>query len=441
MAFPHDFTWGVATSAYQIEGATRQGRRAPSIWDRFSHTPGKVKGGETGDIACDHYNRWREDIGHMKELGVGAYRFSIAWPRIQPEGRGWINPEGLDHYSALIDGLLEAGIEPWPTLYHWDLPLMLEERGGWRSRDTAWRFADYAEAVIRRIGDRARHVATLNEPAVTSWLGHGIGIHAPGFASERALLASIHHQNLAHGLAVQAMRAHDGGLRLSCVHVGAPVRPAEPERDNEEAADIFSTFWNRAFADPQWLGKYPERLAEPMREWIEPEDMAQIHQPLDWYGINHYSPLYAARDPEGPLGVRIAAPTPDRPVTGIGWEVDPSAFAETLMEIARRYDMPPIYVTENGLGQPESPGKDGTVADHERIDYLRAYIDTLRQSVESGVDVRGYFAWTLMDNFEWAEGYDARFGLMSLAPETLNRRPKASYHWYQQLIDSNGERL
>lgn len=433
MNFPQDFLWGASTAAYQIEGGVREGGRGSSIWDVFSHTPGKVVGGDTGDIACGHYHHWREDIALMKELGLKAYRFSTAWPRLLPEGKGRIAPAGLDFYSRLIDGLIDAGIEPWLCLYHWDLPQALQDKGGWANRDTAGRFADYAELVARSFGDRVNRIATFNEPNVFTIFGYGLGIHAPGVSDPQAMLASQHHVNLAHGLGIQALRANMEGGSLGAVLNLAPIRRAGNRDEDEAARELVDAVWNRAHAEPMYLGVLSETLAPMLAPFMQPGDLKTIHQPLDWFGLNHYAPLYVRGDAQAPFGVAFADPPKGATLTGMGWPIDPDAFYDQLLEIKTRYNNPPLYVLENGYG-----GEENGLNDKARIDFLEHYLDAASHALQYGVDMKGYFVWSLLDNFEWAEGFRKRFGLVHVDYKTLKRTPKASFYWYQHLI--NGER-
>lgn len=436
--FPDDFLWGASTASYQIEGAADEDGRGPSIWDKFCATPGKVKNGDTGARACDHYHRYREDVALMKALGLKAYRFSIAWPRIQPTGRGLANERGLAFYDRLVDALLEAGIEPWACLYHWDLPQALEDLGGWPNRDIAKWFADYAAITASRLGDRVRHWATFNEPNVFTFVGYGNGRHAPGRNDRADCLRAIHHVNLAHGAAIKALRAHVAEAKLGCVLNLHPLRAETPS--DEPARAMLDTVWNRAFADPMIHGAYtPLLLAELSKidGLVQPNDMAAIHQQMDFFGLNHYSPLYARADAGSQWGFAIGSPPADRPKTGMGWEIDPGAFRDQLVEIQNRYGPLPIYITENGWGGEETAGPDGRVDDGPRCRYIAQYLAALLEARARGADVRGYFVWSLLDNFEWAEGYAKRFGIVRVDYDTMKRTPKASYDWLKTVIARN----
>jgi beta-glucosidase len=435
--FPEGFVWGASTASYQIEGAVTEDGRGPSIWDTFSHTPGKVENGDTGDVACDHYHRYPEDIALMQRLGISAYRFSTAWPRILPQGRGQVNEAGLAFYDRLVDRLLEAGITTWLCFYHWDLPQALQDRGGWTNRDSAAWFTDYALLVHRRLGDRVRHYATFNEPNVFSLLGHAMGFHAPGLTDRAATLKTIHHVNLAHGRAISELRADDKDLTLGIVNNLHPSMPASASKDDRKAAEYADALWNRAFPDPQFLGRYPALLEPEIAPYLQPDDLATIHQPLDYFGVNHYSRNHIRHDPDAVLGFAIVPPPAGTPVTGMGWEINSQAFYEQLMDIHNRYGPVPIYVTENGAGYEDRVGADGQVHDDERIALLEAYLGAMHQAIAAGADVRGYFIWSLLDNFEWAYGYAKRFGLVYVDYATLKRIPKKSFEYYRKVVAAN----
>ncbi|MFI4998721.1 MAG: GH1 family beta-glucosidase [Reyranellales bacterium] len=446
LLFPGDFLWGVSTSAYQIEGATQVDGRGPSIWDAYSREPGHITGGDNGEVACDHYHRYAEDIALLQKIGVGAYRFSVAWPRVLPEGRGKVNEAGLAFYDRLVDGVLEAGIEPWLCLYHWDLPLALQEAGGWLNRDSAGWFADYAALIARRFGDRIRHFATFNEPSVFTLFGYGFAWHPPALTDPAALHQAIHHVNLAHGAGVDALRAHARSPLIGAIHNVQPARPVRGTTADAAAAAMLSEHWNEAFPKPQILGEYPPSLAEAIEPYMRDGDMARICRPVDWFGLNHYSPIYARADPAAPLGFAWADAPDDVPKTQVGWQVEPLAFRDTLIELDRCYGLP-IYVLENGAGQVEKLDPSGNVVDLERIGYLAIYLAALHDARVAGADVRGYFVWSLLDNFEWGSGYRNRFGLVYVDYPTLRRIPKASAYWYGYFIKAiaaarrNGKRI
>jgi beta-glucosidase len=422
--FPAGFLWGVSTSAHQIEGAADA--REPSVWDVFTDGPGRVRDGSTAAVACDHVRRYREDVALLAGLGVDAYRFSVSWPRVRARG-------GLDFYDRLVDELCAAGVRPVPTLFHWDLPAGLD----WLERGTAERFAEYAAEVAGRLGDRVTKWITLNEPAEHTLLGHALGVHAPGRKLLFDALPVAHHQLLAHGLAVRALRAAGAG-DIGIANSHAPTWPASGDEADVAAAGFYDTLLNGMFADPLLLGHYPEGIGELMPGDVE-ADLKVIAEPLDWYGINYYAPtsVGAPRDTETDFGgVRMPAGLPfsvreteGYPVTDFGWPVVPEALTELLTAFHARYGdrLPPVVVTENGCAY------DG-LDDRDRITYLDGHIRALHRAVEAGVDVRGYFVWSLMDNFEWAEGYARRFGLVHVDFGTLERTPKASYGWFRELL-------
>jgi beta-glucosidase len=432
--FPDGFLWGASTSAYQIEGAARQDGRGPSIWDKFSHLPGHVLGDETGDVACDHYHRWPEDVALMGELGIGAYRLSTAWPRILPEGRGAVNGKGLEFYDRLVDGVMAAGIEPWICLYHWDLPQALEDRGGWQNRDIAAWFADYAVIVARRLGDRVKHWATFNEPNAASVKGYGDGDHAPGIRGRATALKAIHVMNLAHGLGVEAMRSERADLLIGNIYNFHPREPASEREQDEAAALMLDALWNRSFPDPQIHGTYPEPLAAELEPLVQPGDLDMIKQRLDYFAFNHYTRTRVRYDSDHPFEVGTLPPPPGTPTTEMGWEIAPDAFRSVMIEIKERYsgDLP-IYVLENGAAFPDRIGQDGRIRDEARIAYLRGYLGAVLDAIAAGVPVRGYFVWSLLDNFEWSLGYGKRFGLVHVDFTTLERRTKDSFHFYAEL--------
>ncbi|MBO8184393.1 glycoside hydrolase family 1 protein [Streptomyces spirodelae] len=453
--FPDGFLWGVATSAFQIEGAVAQDGRGPSSWDAFTREPGRIKDGSDATVATDHYHRWPEDVALLRELGVGAYRFSLSWPRLLPTGAGPLNVPGLDFYDRLVDALCEAGIQPVPTLFHWDTPLALEERGGWLLRDTARRFADYAAEVAARLGDRVAHWITLNEPAEVTLLGYGLGVHAPGKRLLFEALPAAHHQLLGHGLAVRALR-DQGARSIGIANSHGPVHACSGSEADTGAADFYDTLTNRLFADPLLLGRYPEGLAELLPGPVD-EDLRVIAEPLDWYGVNYYQPTLvgAAESTGGPAdgpgdgiadgpgagfaGVDIPAELPfalhempGRERTGFGWAVVPEGLSETLRILRVRYGdrLPPVMVTENGCAYPDR------TEDSARIAFLDAHLRELHTALAEGIEVRGYFIWSLLDNFEWAEGRSQRFGLVHVDYTTLERTPRASFHWFRRALSA-----
>jgi beta-glucosidase len=418
----HVFRWGVATSAYQIEGAFADDGRTPSIWDTYCRTPGMVVNGENGDVACDHYYRMPEDVALIRELGVDLYRFSVAWPRVQPGGRGPANAKGLDFYDRLVDELHAADIEPWLTLYHWDLPQELEDAGGWPSRDTAYRFLDYAGLVFDRLGDRVPTWTTLNEPWCSAWLGYVEGRHAPGRSSFSDGIRAAHHLLLAHGLVAQQLRDHpvDVGITLN---LGGHY-PATDDPDAVASARHADGMTLRLYLDPLVHGRYPSDLGDLALPIVD-GDLDIISTPIDLLGVNYYSSRW--HDAHGVMAT-------GRPVTAMGWEIVPEGLTRILVRLSRDYPGIPLWVTENGAAFDDKPDGAGFVADDDRVAYLSAHLDAVEAAKAQGADVRGYFAWSLMDNFEWAFGYDKRFGLVHVDYGTLTRTPKKSALWFKEKI-------
>ena len=451
--FPEGFLWGTATASYQIEGAVDKDGRGTSIWDTFSHTPGKVYRGDTGDVACDHYNRLEEDLDLMADLGLQAYRFSVGWPRIQPEGSGPVNRKGLDFYQRLVDGLRARSIEPMPTLYHWDLPQALEDKGGWTSRETSERFAEYASLVYEALADSVRFWITLNEPWVSSWMGYGIGTHAPGHSSISKALAATHHLLLGHGLALEAMRSagHEDnqlGITLNL----APVRPASGERADAEAARRVDGNANRLYLDPLFRGSYPEDMLEHYRAesdfaFVRGGDLESISAPIDFLGVNYYfrhTVVGGGQRSELATAMRFSDlnATTVLPegveTTAMGWPVEPDGLTELLVRLHEEYVEVPIYITENGRAVYDYVDPEGEVDDRERVSYLDDHFRAAHDAMQQGVDLRGYLVWSLLDNFEWAEGYSKRFGIVFVDYGTQRRIPKASARWYREVIERNG---
>jgi beta-glucosidase len=446
--FPDGFVWGAATSSFQIEGASKVDGRGESIWDRFAAQPGRIKDGGQADPACDHYHLFREDISLMKELGLGAYRFSIAWPRILPGGTKQVNPSGLDFYERLVDGLLEAGIAPYVTLYHWDLPQVLEDAGGWPSRATAEAFVELTERVSQRLGDRVRHWMTHNEPWCTTVLGYQTGDHAPGRKNFQQSLAAIHHLLLSHGWAVEVLRRNSPGASVGTTHILSPIVPASDSEADRRAAAERDGLFNRWFLDPIFKGAYPRDQIEHLHRskripkqdlwFIKPGDLEAIRAPIDFLGINYYSRhiirsreiLEAANAPRQvePLGEK----------TDIGWEIYPQGLTDGLVALCRQYALPCIYITENGAAYNMGPDSEGRIADTPRVEFLRRHVEALQQAIERGVPVKGYFVWSLLDNFEWTHGYTQRFGIVWIDYATQQRIPKDSARFYQQVIRNNG---
>ena len=433
-SFPADFVWGAATAAYQIEGGWNADGKGESIWDRFSHTPGKIENGDTGDVACDHYHRWAEDVALMRQLGLKAYRFSVSWPRVLPDGRNLINPCGLDFYDRLVDALLAANIQPFVTLYHWDLPQALHELGGWAKRDMCGYFADYAAVMARRLGDRVKHWTTFNEPWVVAHVGYRDGRHAPGLKDEKLALQVAHHLLVSHGLAAQAIRAIDAHARVGIVHNTWPSDFADGASEDDRAkADRQWSMNEGWFLEPSVHGYYPPDAwvaYGPNVPEVRPGDMALIAQPLDFLGVNYYSRrLWQAG--------RIGNPVPGAEYTEMGWEVHAPALRRLLNRLQRYYRLPPIYITENGAAFVDQLGPDGQVHDPRRLNYLRAHIAQVGLAIEDGVNVAGYFAWSLLDNFEWAYGYSKRFGMVYVDYVTQRRIVKDSGKWYADVIEDN----
>jgi beta-glucosidase len=446
--FPDGFVWGAATSAFQIEGAADRDGRGESIWDRFCRTPGKVEGGATGDVACDHYNRWREDIALMKDLGLKAYRFSISWPRVMPEGRGRVNPQGLDFYSRLVDGLLEAGITPYATLFHWDLPQLLQDCGGWPRRETAEAFKGYVEAVARRLGDRVENWITHNEPWCAGLQSHQIGRHAPGLTDWQAGLAATHHLLLSHGWAVPIVRAHSPGAKVGITLNLTPAEPASPSRADRDACRHFDGYFNRWFLDPLYGRGYPAdmiadyasdaRLPEDWDRLVAPGDLATISEPTDFLGVNYYNRTVVRSEvPEAENMPRTVFLAPETDWTDMGWEVHPDGLYQILCRLHFDYRPGPMYVTENGASWSDGPDQAGRVPDRRRICFFKEHFRSARRAMKAGVPLRGYFVWSLMDNFEWERGYAQRFGIVWVDYKTQTRTLKDSARWYQRVIESN----
>jgi beta-glucosidase len=446
--FPDNFLWGTATSSYQIEGAWQEDGKGESIWDRFSHTPGNVIDGSNGDVACDHYHRWADDIAQMKSIGLKAYRFSIAWPRILPNGTGDINQAGLDFYSRLVDGLLAADIVPFATLYHWDMPQALQDRGGWPERETALAFVEYADVISRHLGDRVKNWITHNEPWCVSFLSHQIGEHAPGWKDNwPAALRVAHHVLLSHGLAVPVIRGNSAGSE-----VGITLNFSWVEAASRSAADQVAARWadgysNRWFVDPVYGRGYPADMVEAFTQaglmpngldFVQPGDMAAIGVPTDFLGVNYYT-----RDVVRAQSEQVPIPTPAReaatlPRTEMDWEVYPTGLYSLLCRLYFDYNIPKLYVTENGCSYSDGPGEDGRVHDTRRTDYLRQHFLAAHRAILAGVPLQGYFVWSFMDNFEWAKGYKQRFGIVWVDYTTQERILKDSALWYKDVIADNG---
>lgn len=457
--FPDDFWFGSATASYQIEGAATQGGRTPSIWDTFSHTPGNVDHSDNGDVACDHYHRWREDIELMSRLGIDAYRFSISWSRVITDGTDFPNPEGIAFYLQLLQGLREAGIKPVATLYHWDLPQSLQDRGGWPARDTAFEFATYARLMAQELGDLVEMWTTLNEPWCSAYLGYASGAHAPGLTDPLSALKAAHHLNLAHGLALQAIRDELGeDARCSITLNLHAIRPEDPSSARDvRAADRVRAVGNEVFLGPIMEGVLPDLLVETtaaITDWsfVHDGDLGIIHQPVDVLGVNYYSTSTVRPRQQGEVSLSgghresgaspwpgcedIAFLPPEGPLTHMGWNIDPTGLSDLLLEMRDRYPQTPLMVTENGAAFPDQPDADGAVHDLDRINYVHRHLIAVARAREAGADVGGYFLWSLMDNFEWAWGYSRRFGIIRVEYTSGTRTPKDSYHWYAEVIRS-----
>jgi beta-glucosidase len=459
--FGQDFLWGTATASYQIEGAIAEGGRGRSIWDTFSHTPGKVINGDTGDVACDHYNRLDEDLELLADLGVAAYRFSIAWPRIQPDGTGSPNQDGIDFYSRLVDGLLERNITPVPTIYHWDLPQGLQDKGGWKVRDTSYRFADYAGIVTEALGDRITQWITLNEPWCSAWLGYAIGVHAPGEKNIADAVSATHHLLLGHGLALQKMRTLTDaqiGITLNL----SVVRPASQDQADTDVARLVDGNLNRIFLDPIFKKSYPADLVEHYGGTIgeaTKEDLDIIGQKIDFLGVNFYFPstVVARQNIDKARSNGLYVDTSNEPNlvdadfgsagvhrmgvkrTAMDWEIEAGALTELLVRVHDDYSNLPIMITENGCAAHDYVNPSGEVIDDDRVEYLESHIQALSNAIAKGVDVSGYFVWSLLDNFEWAYGYSRRFGIVWIDYETQRRIPKRSFHRYKEIIAATKE--
>ncbi|MFJ3906821.1 GH1 family beta-glucosidase [Streptomyces sp. NPDC090025] len=443
-AFPAGFSWGTATSAYQIEGAVAEDGRAPSIWDTYTRVPGAIDNGDDGDTACDHYHRWPEDVALMRELGTDAYRLSISWPRVLPEGDGPVNTAGLDFYDRLVDGLLAAGIDPSVTLYHWDLPQALQDRtadsrGGWTERATAEHFARYASVVGARLGDRVTRWATLNEPLCSAWIGHLEGRMAPGWTDLTAAVRASYHLLLAHGLGASALRAAAPGAQVGLVTNHSTFEPASSRPEDLAAAVRADGHGNRWWLDPVYGRGFPSDLRELYERHgaalpERPGDAGTVAAPLDWHGLNYYFPVTVADDPTGPVPHAREVRLPDVPRTGMDWQIDAGGLESLLLRLTEDYGAQRLYVTENGSAFPDTVGPDGRIDDPERARYLEAHLAACARALRKGAPLAGYYAWSLLDNFEWAYGYDKRFGLVHVDYATQRRTVKASGRRYAELI-------
>jgi beta-glucosidase len=448
-SFPEGFLWGAATSAYQIEGATREDGRGESIWDRFAATPSKVEDGSNGDVACDHYHRSRSDVALMKRLGLQAYRFSIAWPRVVPSGHGAVNAAGLDFYSRLVDDLLEHGIEPFATLYHWDLPQRLQDEGGWANRATAEAFTEYADAVSRKLGDRVKQWITHNEPWCASMLGYQTGRHAPGLTDWPTALAASHHLLLSHGWAVPVLRANSRSAKVGITLNLCPAVPASGSREDHDATRHFDGHFNRWFLDPLYRGSYPSDVVadyvergylDPLKlRFLETNDLKAIATPTDFLGVNYYNRAIVRSDriPEAKNQPRSVTLALESGCTDMGWEVYPDGLFQTLARLGAEYAVPKMYITENGASYSDGPDEHGRIADARRLRFIRDHLLEAHRAIELGVPLAGYFVWSLLDNFEWERGYGQRFGITWVDYATQQRTPKESALWYRQVIEAN----
>ena len=438
--FPKDFVWGAATASYQIEGAWNEDEKGESIWDRFSHTPGKVQDGDTGDMACDHYHRWEDDLKMIKQLGLKAYRFSTAWPRVLPNGTGTVSEAGLDFYSKLVDGLLKLDVEPYITLYHWDLPQKLQDKGGWPARDIVDAFVEYADLVSRVLGDRVKNWITFNEPWVSAFVGYYYGAHAPGHKSQHEALSAAHHLLLAHGNAVPVIRRNSPDSNVGITLNLTPQVPASPSVADRTAANWVDGHINRWFLDPLVGRGYPQDMVNDYGDemaFVQPGDLEVASVPVDFIGINYYhrNVVRSEKVSEADNAPRTVF---SGDVTEMGWEVHPESLYKMLGRLYFDYDFPAIYITENGAAYVDEVSADGEVHDPKRVSYYVRHLEQVHRAIEAGIPMKGYFAWSLMDNFEWAYGYSKRFGLVYVDYQTHQRIMKDSAKWYQAIIEKNG---
>jgi len=438
-SFPENFVWGAATASYQIEGAWNENGKGESIWDRFSHTPGKVENGDTGDVACDHYHRWREDIILMKEIGLKAYRFSISWPRILPSGRGEVNQAGIDFYNQLVDALLEAGIEPFVTLYHWDLPQALQDERGWPKRKIVDAFVEYADLVSRVLGDRVKNWITLNEPWVSAFVGHEEGRHAPGIKDVHTAVAAAHHLLLSHGLAVPIIRENSSDANVGITLNLSPHEPASPSISDRKAAIWGDGYLNRFFLDPLVGRGYPQDMVNSFgsaMEFVQPGDLDTIAVPIDFLGVNYYTRKIARSEAVSEEENEPCTVFRGDEITEMDWEVYPEGLYNLLGRMYFDYNFPAVYITENGAAFKDQV-VNGEVDDPQRLSYIKRHLKQVHRAFGIGVPIKGYFTWSLIDNFEWALGYSKRFGLIYVDYETQQRIPKSSAKWYAQVISAN----
>jgi beta-glucosidase len=449
MPFPSDFAWGAATSSYQVEGAVDEDGKGRSIWDTFTHTPGTIANGDTGDVACDHYHRWADDVGLIASYGLNAYRFSICWPRVQPDGRGPPNARGIAFYARLVDRLLERGIRPAVTLNHWDIPQAVQDAGGWQSRDTTDRFAEYAALMFDALGDRVTWWITHNEPWIIAALGYRLGIHAPGWKDVEAELRTSHHLLLSHGLAVEAYRATGLTAPIGIALNLLPTYPQEQTDADRRAAVLSDGYTNRWYLDPIYRGAYPADMLEYFGrrftfDWVHEDDLARAARPIDFLGVNYYARRVVRAPRPGEVAefawVVRTETTTGIPASDLGWEMTPEVLRDIVLRLSSEYGSPPILITENGCSLRDEIAPDGAVHDPRRIEYLRTHLMALEEAIHGGADVRGFFAWSLLDNFEWAEGYGPRFGITYVDYPTQRRIPKDSAHWFGGVARRNGLR-
>jgi len=460
--FPEGFLWGAATAAYQVEGAVHDGGRGLSIWDTFSHSPGRTLNGDNGDVACRHYERLDEDLALIKDLGIKAYRFSIAWPRVQPDGKGPANQAGLDFYRRLVAGLRDQGTMPVATLYHWDLPQVLEDGGGWTVRETAERYGEYVAMAAAALGDEVGLWITLNEPWCSGWLGYGVGAHAPGISDVSQSLRATHHLLLGHARGVEVLRRDSKAPVGITLNLGE-AQPASDHPLDVAAARVADGNLNRMYLEPLFKGAYPDDMIELFAaqghsmDAVQPGDMEQISRPVDFLGVNYYKtevvaspqraeearragflPPVAEQAAAGSILGAVEVGRPEYERTAVNWEVDPAGLTRILVRVRDEYTTVPVYVTENGCAQHDYRGPDGAVHDSSRTRYIERHVRAVGDALAQGVDVRGYFVWSLMDNFEWALGYSMRFGITWVDYPTGERVPKDSYRWYQKVVAANG---
>ncbi len=440
LVFPKDFVWGVATASYQIEGAWNEDGRGESIWDRFSHTPGKTLDGDTGDVACDHYHRWEDDLQMIKDLGLKAYRFSVAWPRVLPTGRGTVNQPGLDFYSNLVDGLLKLGIEPYVTLYHWDLPQELQDEGGWASRMVVDAFLEYTDIVTRALGDRVKNWITFNEPWVSAFVGYRDGRHAPGHTNLNEALAASHHLLLAHGLSVPLIRKNSPGCNVGITLNLTPQEPASVSVADRDAANWVDGYINRWFLDPLVGRGYPQDMLNSfgkVKEFVEEGDMEKIAVPVDFLGVNYYTRNISRSDKVSEAENSPRTVFRGSEITEMDWEVYPDGIYNMLGRLHFNYHFPAIFITENGAAFVDKVDENGEVHDPARLSYIRRHLQQVHRAIEIGVPMKGYFAWSLMDNFEWGFGYSKRFGIVYVDYATQKRTLKSSAKWYKGVVTEN----